>query len=494
MLLKVRNRKNLKSGILLALSSLPSPYGIGSLGKEAFDFIDFLKKSRQSYWQLLPLCPVGKGNSPYSSYSSFAGEILYIDIDSLVEDGYLQKEDIPQMEFPKNTDYDAVRSFKLPLLQKAAENFDKSNKDFLSFKAKSQGWLNDFSIFMAICDDRGTRDFTKWNEELKYRKSYALDSFCKEHKKSIDFYLITQFFFYRQFEKLKKYAEKNKIQLIGDIPFYVSLESCDVWANPECFKLGYDMTPVLVAGVPPDVFSASGQLWGNPIYDWEYHKKTGYIWWKKRLLQNALMYDVIRIDHFRAFNDFYTIPYGAHDAKSGKWEKGVGMHFWDRVKPLLRDTEIIAEDLGGDTDDVKQLINDTGFPNMSVLQFAFDSDVKDPFLPKNMSSNTVCYTGTHDNDTTLGWYKKLSSAERIMYEKFVPKTTDSVCQNLILFGMKSRASTVIIPLQDYLELDSSDRMNTPGKSKGNWEWRFEANDLNDALAEKILNLSKKRNK
>ncbi|MBR4973446.1 MAG: 4-alpha-glucanotransferase, partial [Clostridia bacterium] len=298
----------------------------------------------------------------------------------------------------------------------------------------------------------------------------------------------------KMFEKLKKYAEKNKIHLIGDIPFYVSLESCDVWANPECFKLGYDMTPVLVAGVPPDVFSASGQLWGNPIYDWEYHKKTGYIWWKKRLLQNALMYDVIRIDHFRAFNDFYTIPYGAHDAKSGKWEKGVGMHFWDRVKPLLRDTEIIAEDLGGDTDDVKQLINDTGFPNMSVLQFAFDSDAKDPFLPKNMSSNTVCYTGTHDNDTTLGCYKKLSSAERIMYEKFVPKTTDSVCQNLILFGMKSRASTVIIPLQDYLELDSSDRMNTPGKSKGNWEWRFEANDLNDALAEKILNLSKKRNK
>ncbi|MBR4973383.1 MAG: 4-alpha-glucanotransferase, partial [Clostridia bacterium] len=194
MLLRVRNRKNLKSGILLALSSLPSPYGIGSLGKEAFDFIDFLKKSRQSYWQLLPLCPVGKGNSPYSSYSSFAGEILYIDIDSLVEDGYLQKEDIPQMEFPKNTDYDAVRSFKLPLLQKAAENFDKSNKDFLSFKIKNQSWLNDFSIFMAICDDRGTRDFTKWNEELKYRKSYALDSFCKEHKKSIDFYLITQFF------------------------------------------------------------------------------------------------------------------------------------------------------------------------------------------------------------------------------------------------------------------------------------------------------------
>ncbi len=494
MLLRGKQDKDLKSGILLALSSLPSPYGIGTLGKEAYDFIDFLKKSRQSYWQLLPLCPVGKGNSPYSSYSSFAGEILYIDLDLLVEDGYLEREDIKKVGFPKNTDYEKVRRFKLPLLKKAVENFDKSNETFKKFKIKNGYWLEDFALFMSISEEENSRDFSKWREELKFRQKKALTEFKIKNQKQIDFYKITQFFFYSQFEKLKKYAFRNGIDLIGDIPFYVSFESCDVWSNTECFRLGRDMTPVLVAGVPPDVFSKTGQLWGNPIYDWEYQKKTGYLWWKNRLLHNADLYDVIRIDHFRAFNDYYTIPFGAKNAIMGKWEKGVAMHFWERVKPLLKNTEIIAEDLGGESEDVKQLIIDTGFPNMSVLQFAFDSDAKDPFLPKNMDKNTVCYTGTHDNDTTLGWYKKAPNNERIMFEKFVPKISDCVSHNLISFGMKSRAKTVIIPLQDYLRLDSDCRMNTPGKPDGNWQWRFCSEDLTDALANKVKNLSKNRNK
>ncbi len=494
MLLRGKRDNNLKSGILLALSSLPSPYGIGTLGKEAYQFIDFLKESRQSYWQLLPLCPVGKGNSPYSSYSSFAGEILYIDLDLLIEDGYLSCDDIKQTDFPKNTDYEKVREFKLPLLKKAAKYFDKNDKAFEKFKQKNGYWLSDFALFMAISDKENTRNFCLWPEELKLRQKYVLTDFKINNAKEIEFYEITQFFFYSQLESLKKYAFKKGVELIGDIPFYVSFESCDVWSNPQCFKLGHDMTPVLVAGVPPDIFSATGQLWGNPIYDWEYHKKTGYNWWKNRLLHNALLYDVIRIDHFRAFNDYYTVPYGAENAKIGKWENGVGMHFWERVKPLLKNTQIIAEDLGGESEDVKQLIRDTGFPNMSVLQFAFDSDTKDPFLPKNMSKNTVCYTGTHDNDTTLGWYKKLSNSERIMYEKFVPKISDCVSHNLISFGMKSKAQTVIIPLQDYLCLDSADRLNIPGKPDGNWEWRFTPDSLDSTLAKTVAFLSKNRNK
>lgn len=494
MLLRGRKNKDLKSGILLALSSLPSPYGIGDLGEEAYRFIDFLKKSRQSYWQFLPLCPVGKGNSPYSSYSSFAGEILYISIDLLVDDGYLKKEDIPEKTFPKNTDYEMARDFKLPLLKMAAENFDTQNTEFEKFKNKNGYWLKDYSLFMAISEYEGGGDFSRWCDELKYRQKYAITDFKINHKREIEFFEITQFFFYCQFERLKQYAFKNGIKLIGDIPFYVSFQSADVWSNPLGFRLGNDLTPVLVAGVPPDVFSKDGQLWGNPIYDWEYHKKTSYNWWKNRLLHNAMLYDVIRIDHFRAFNDYYTIPFGAETAKMGRWEKGVGMHFWDRIKPLLKDTEIIAEDLGGESEEVKQLIINTGFPNMSVLQFAFDSDKNDPFLPKNMSKNSICYTGTHDNDTTLGWYKKISNAERIMFEKMVPKATDSVNDNLILFGMKSHAKTVIVPLQDYLCLDSDCRMNMPGKPYGNWEWRFCSEDLTDSLANKIRNLSKNRNK
>lgn len=494
MLLKGKQDKDLKSGILLPLSSLPSPYGIGTLGKEAYKFIDFLKKSNQSYWQLLPLCPVGKGNSPYSSYSSFAGEILYIDLDMLIEDGHLTKEDIPEADFPKNVNYKSVAEFKIPILKKATENFNTDNPDFEKFRIENGYWLSDFALFMAISNEENTRDFSRWNEELKIRQKYALIDFKINHKKQIEFYEITQFFFYSQFKKLKRYAFKNGIELIGDIPFYVSFCSSDVWSNPQCFRIGNDMTPVLVAGVPPDVFSKTGQLWGNPIYDWDYHKKTNYTWWKNRLVHNSKLYDVIRIDHFRAFNDYYSIPFGAKNAIVGNWEKGVAMHFWERVKPLLKNTQIIAEDLGGESEDVKQLIKDTGFPNMSVLQFAFDSDKNDPFLPKNMQKNSVCYTGTHDNDTTLGWYKKLSNSERIMFEKYVPKKYDCVSHNLILFGMKSKAETVIIPLQDYLCLDSCDRINTPGKPDGNWEWRYNPEYLTDELCEIILTLTKNRNK
>ena len=495
MLLRVKKAKFQRlSGILLPLSSLPSENGIGDLGEEAYKFIDFLKESNQTYWQLLPLCPVGKGNSPYSSTSTFAGEILYINIKRLVDWGLISPSNIPESVFCENVDYKAVRNFKIPLLKEAALNFNIESKDFLKFKRENRFWLKDYALFMAIKDSFGGATMDFWDEPLKYRDKEALLLFEDMHPEEILFYEITQYLFHYQYKQLKLYAEKNGIKLIGDIPFYVSHDSADVWSNPECFRLGKDLTPMLVAGVPPDIFSSEGQLWGNPIYDWTYQKKSGYAWWKQRLIKNAKMYDALRIDHFRAFADYYTIPYGAQNARSGNWEKGVGAAFWKTVKPSIRHCEIIAEDLGGDTQEVYALIKKTEFPDMKVLQFAFDSDIKNKFLPKNYEKNCICYTGTHDNDTTLGWYEKASEKEKSLFQKLVPSDkSGSVVLSLISFGMKSKARTVIIPLQDYLELPSSCRTNTPGTEKGNWEWRFRKGDLTTELAEKIIGLTKNRN-
>ena len=495
MLLRGKNSKNKKtSGILLPLSSLPSEHGIGDLGQEAFRFIDFLEQSGQSYWQLLPLCPIGKGNSPYYSPSTFAGEILYINITSLSEYGLISPDNIPDIAFSKNTDYNAVKKFKLPLLKEAAENFDIESKDFIKFKKENRYWLKDYALFMAIKDSFDGAHFKYWDDALKYRDAEALLLFEDMHPEEILFYEITQYLFHKQFYLLKSYAEKKGIKLIGDIPFYVSHNSADVWSNPECFRLGRDMTPVLVAGVPPDIFSSDGQLWGNPIYDWDFHKKTGYLWWRQRLIKNSKMYNCIRIDHFRAFADYYTIPYGAKNAKGGKWEKGAGINFWKTVKPYIKHTQIIAEDLGGETEEVKALIEKTTFPNMKVLQFAFDSDLKNQFLPKNYSRNCVCYTGTHDNDTTLGWYQKASNKEKLLFSRLVPEDkSNSPVLRLISYGMKSKAQTVIVPLQDYLELGSSERTNTPGTALGNWEWRFKKSDITPELTATVKRLSKNRN-
>ncbi len=495
MLLKGNEVKYQKeSGVLLHISSLPGAYGIGSLGREAYRFVDFLKSSRQTYWQLLPLCPVGRGNSPYSSVSSFAGELLLIDLEQLVNLGLLKPEDIVPPDFPKHTDYKAARAFKLPLIKKAAENFNIKSRDFKTFCRENAYWLDDYAVFMAIKEARRSKSFTELEDGLKYRLPAAMEQFKNKHSEQILFYKITQYFFFSQYLKLKAYASENGIKIIGDIPFYVQLESADVWSNPDNFRLGRDMTPVMVAGVPPDVFSADGQLWGNPIYDWEYQKTNNYEWWRRRLIHNSKLYDVIRIDHFRAFADYYAIPYGAENAKSGTWKKGVGISFWN----LMRDSvtaEIIAEDLGGDTPEVKKLIEDTGFPNMKVLQFAFNTDLNNPFLPKNYPKNCVCYTGTHDNDTTRGWYEKASEKEKLMFSKLVPADkSKSAVLSLISYGMKSKARIVIIPMQDYLQLDSADRLNTPGVPSGNWEWRLSTEDITDSLASTVKKLSSGRNR
>lgn len=456
MQLKAKVKKQ-KRGILLPLSSLPSNYGIGSLGREAYNFIDLLKETGQSYWQILPLCPVGRGNSPYASISCFAGEILYIDLDILVGEGLLEKSEIGSFSFAKNVDYTAVREFKIPLLKLAVSRFNKQNEDYISFCEENQYWLEDFAQF---CN-------------MKY-------------KSPTEFYKVSQYLFFKQYNELHCYANQNGIKIIGDIPFYVDIESADVWANPEIFKLDKDFKPTLVAGVPPDIFSLTGQLWGNPIYNWDYLKQNDFDWWQKRLLHNAKLYDAIRIDHFRAFAEYYCIPQGSMDATNGFWAKGVGNDFFSLVKPKLENTLIIAEDLGGEDDpSVIKLLEETGFPNMKVLQFSFNSDENNIFLPQNFGSNCVCYTGTHDNDTTLGWYEKLSQKERALFDRLVPQKYSSPVLNLIAFAFSSKADIVIIPFTDYLELDSENRINIPSIPTGNWEWRFEKGDITENLRKKI---------
>ena len=477
-----------KCGILLAVSSLPSDYGIGSFDKAAYEFIDLLKECRQDYWQILPLCPVGKGNSPYYSPASFAGEILYIDISKLKNDRLISY--IPDCTFTKNVDYKKVRNFKLPLIKEAANNFDKNTAEYKEFCKIQDYWLNDYAIFMTLKDIYGSVTFYDWENDAKRKKDEFIADIISKHEETIDFYKVSQFFFYSQYSELKAYANKNGIKIIGDIPFYVSPDSSDVWANPECFELNEDFSPRLVAGVPPDIFSADGQLWGNPIYDWDYQRKNDYNWWQKRLKHNSKLYDIVRIDHFRAFCDYYAIPSAALSAKEGCWVTGEGMNFWNKIRENIGDISIIAEDLGGETDEVKALVKESGFPNMKLLQFAFDSDLSDPFLPENYNSNCVCYTGTHDNDTTLGWYNKLPIDEKKLFHKMTAESMESSpVLRLIEYGMKSVADTVIIPFQDYLQIDSSARLNTPGTSTDNWSWRYEQKDITEETKESIIRLS-----
>lgn len=480
-----------KCGILLAVSSLPGNHGIGCFDNNAYKFIDFLADCKQDYWQILPLCPLGKGNSPYYSPASFAGEPLYIDIEALKIQGLIKE--IPEYRAEGNVDYKKVREFKLPLIKIAAKNFSTSNAEYIEFCTENAYWLEAYAEFMTLKDLHGSTPFYSWSENFKNRTLNKENEVLTKNKDKIEFYKITQFFFYSQYNSLKKYANSKGIEIIGDIPFYVSPDSADVWANSKCFKLKEDMSPSLVAGVPPDIFSSDGQLWGNPIYNWEYQRKNKYKWWKTRLFHNSKLYDVLRIDHFRAFADYYAIPSNAKSAKEGSWIMGEGMNFWNEVKSDTAFAKIIAEDLGGETDIVKKLVRDTGFPNMKLLQFAFDSDLSDPFLPQNYNSNCVCYTGTHDNDTTLGWYKKIPDNERDLFHKLTEELQEeSPVLRLIEYGMKSSADIVIIPLQDYLELDSDCRLNTPGTDSNNWCWRLNSDFLSHKLIETVKRLCSNR--
>lgn len=482
-------------GILLPVSSIPSKYGIGTFSKEAYEFVDFLAKAGQAYWQILPLGPTGYGDSPYQSFSTFAGNPYYIDLEQLIQAGYLTEEDCEGCDYGSNeeyVDYEKIYYSRFKILHKAFVNSKIENSsEFKDFVKKNEAWLADYALYMAIKDSLGGISWAQWDEDIKLRKSSALEKYKKELKEQILFYEFQQFLFKSQWTKLKEYANEKGILIIGDIPIYVAFDSADTWANPSLFQLDESCTPVGVAGCPPDAFSATGQLWGNPLYRWEYHKKTGYEWWLRRISYCYELYDVVRIDHFRGFDEYYSIPYGSPTAEFGKWEKGPGYDLFKIMKEKLGNKPVIAEDLGFLTPSVLKLVKKTGYPGMKILQFAFDSREESDYLPHNYTSNSVVYTGTHDNDTILGWLDAIGRKDRSFAKRYLNiKSNKDIEWEFIRAALSCVSDTAIIPMQDYLGLGSEARINIPSTLGNNWKWRMVKGSLTEELAEKIYKMSK----
>ena len=472
------------------ISCLPSNYGIGTIGKEAFEFVDFLKKTGQHYWQILPLNPTDFNNSPYQSPSVFAGNPLFIDIDELKKDGLLNDWDTDGIYFgnnPEQVDFDAVKAYKKDLLKRTLNNFQK-DYEYMMFETQNGSWLNDYSLFMALKEHYDGKAWYDWDEDIRRHTKKAIEKYTKELWESVEYYRWEQFLFHKQWAKLKNYANENGIEIIGDIPIYVAIDSADVWANSNMFLLDEDYNPKAIAGCPPDLFSKDGQKWGNPLYDWKTIKKTGYLWWINRLKETEKLYDVVRLDHFRGFEAYYAIPYDAETAREGKWHKGPGIEFFEAIKKSIPDIKIIAEDLGYLTPEVYKLLDDCKLPGMKVLQFAFDPYRDNPYLPYNYPKNCVAYTGTHDNDTLINWYREehnkpfIRDYLNVAEDEWVPVA-------MIRTVLASRADTAIIPIQDYLGYGR--RMNTPGTvGPENWSYRIRRDALNDNLAYHIEHLTR----
>ena len=474
------------------ISSLPSPYGIGTLGREAYKFVDFLKKAGQSFWQVLPVCPTSYGDSPYQSCSAFAGNPYFIDLDTLCNEGLLKKNEIDNYFFGDNqtaVDYKRLFDNRYPVLRTAYSRFEK-NGDYDRFVAENDFWLDDYALFMALKENDHFRCWLWWDEELRFLSTETETVLREKFARNIGFYKFIQYEFYKQWAALKSYANSNGIRIIGDMPIYVALDSAEVWRTPELFELDENKLPKRVAGCPPDAFSEAGQLWGNPLYNWDKMEQDGYEWWIKRIEMSFKLYDRVRIDHFRGFESYYTIPYGREDAKIGAWEKGPGMKLFNAVKARLGEVDIIAEDLGFLTEDVHKLLSDSGYPGMRVLEFAFNPYEDNLYLPHNLDKNTVAYTGTHDNDTFVGYYTKTKGAEREFVNSYlgVRRKTEAA-DAAVRVLMASCADTVIIPLQDYLSKGSEARMNTPSTVGGNWLWRIPSDDITDELADKIAHIT-----
>lgn len=494
MLLKDDDTKRF-SGVLLAISSLPSVCGIGTLGKAAYDFVDFLAEAKQRFWQILPLNPLSEGNSPYKSVSCFAGEILYIDLQLLVCDGLLAETDLLKLENSDSVNYEKVREQKLPLLFKAAANFNVKSPNYKKFLKQNDWWLQDYALFITALSVFKTDKIRDLPQGIKYRLPEALTRFKTEYEKEIEINKILQYFFYCQYYALKRYANGRFVKIIGDIPFYVAADGCDVWVNPDEFYVDLNFKPTLLAGVPPDKFSPYGQLWGNPIYNWDNMRENGYRWWQTRLKFCSDLYDVLRIDHFRAFANYYCIKSRTANGLDGTWRTGVGTDFWNKIKENVGEINIIAEDLGGEDDlQVKKLLQDTKFADMRVLQFAFTGDVKNGHLPQNYPYNCVCYTATHDNDATYGWYNSASIKEKAMAKSLTQNGENNILHNMIRELSKSKSMLCIIPMQDLLCLGSSARMNVPGTENGNWQWRLKAEFLNHENAKLLKRLTAERNR
>ena len=486
-----------KSGILLPIASLPGKYGIGSFSKEAYKFIDYLKASGQSYWQILPLGPTGYGDSPYQSFSTYAGNPYFIDLDTLIEEGLLKKSEVNKFNWGDNTsyiDYEKIWLSRFKVLEIAYKRSNIEKKAaYKKFVKENNFWLDDYALYMAVKNSFDGVSFIEWDEDIRRRDPKALAKYRKELKEEIGFYKFQQFKFAEQWYKLKAYANKNGIKIIGDIPIYVAFDSADTWANPELFQFDKNGYPTGVAGCPPDGFSATGQLWGNPLYDWKYHKKTGFEWWINRIRNCYKLYDVVRIDHFRGFDEYYNIPYGDPTAEFGKWEKGPGIALFKTLKKELGELDIIAEDLGFLTDSVLKLVKDTGYPGMKVIEFAFDSREDSDYLPHRYTNNCVVYTGTHDNNTLQGWITELSKhdkdfAERYLNNKKTP--AEEIHWDYVRLAMSSVADLCVIPIQDYLGLGKEARINTPATLGNNWKWRLSEKMLTKALSKRIHDLTK----
>ena len=486
-----------RNGMLLPIASLPSPYGIGGFSKEAYEFIDLLEETGQKLWQILPLGPTSYGDSPYQSFSTFAGNPYFIDLDTLAEKGWLTKEACEASDYGDNEsyiDYGRIYNSRFVLLKQAFLNSDiLSAEKFTEFCKANQHWLPDYALYMALKNQNDGKSWIEWEEEIRLRKPEAVEYYKKELEEECNFYEFLQYEFHEQWTKVKEYAHKKGIQIVGDVPIYVAFDSADTWANPELFQLDEKNLPLGVAGCPPDAFSATGQLWGNPLYNWAYHKKTGYDWWLKRIAYCFDLYDIVRIDHFRGFDEYYSIPYGDETAVNGHWEKGPGMDLFNTVKEKLGELDIIAEDLGFLTESVFQLLKDSGYPGMKVLQFAFDPSEDSDYLTYKYQRNCVVYTGTHDNDTTAGWFEKLSDGDkevalRYMNSFYTPKEEQH--WDLIALAMRSTADTCIIPVQDFLGLGSEARINMPSTLGDNWKWRMTKGAFSEELKEKIRRMTK----
>ncbi|MGN0362424.1 MAG: 4-alpha-glucanotransferase [Bilifractor sp.] len=514
-----------RCGVLFPVFSLPSEYGIGCFSAEAYAFIDFLKKSGQTYWQVLPLGPTGFGDSPYQPVSAFAGNPYFVDLKELSEEGFLSEDELRNLDFghdQERVDYGAVYTNRIQALRLAYPRFrerldqektalqsavrdtigteekegEKSEKklclQYLEFISQSSFWLQDYSLYCSLKDRFDGKSWLEWDAEYKERDPEALKQAENELADSIGFYSFVQYMFYRQWHRLHQYAAEQGIQIIGDVPFYVSMDSCDAWAHPEVFRFDRNFDPEVVAGCPPDAFSRTGQLWGNPIYDWESEKKRKYSWWIRRIKANAGLFDILRIDHFHGFAEYYEIPYGDETAENGTVRKGPGMDFFREMKKQVGDIPIIAEDLGTITPLNEKLLKDSGYPGMKVLQYAFDGSESSWYLPYKHPFNCVVYTGTHDNTTILDWVEHASDHDRDFARQYLhSENTDygTFVWDFIREAYRSTADTCIVPLQDYLVKGSEARINTPGSFGRNWQWRLKPHFLSDALAQSMYRLA-----
>ena len=482
------------SGILLHISSLPSPCGIGTLGKAAYEFADFLHDAGQHYWQILPIGPTSYGDSPYQSFSTCAGNPYFIDLELLRDDGLILQEELDSIDWSaheERVDYGFQFSVRFDLLYRAYERGrDRYAREVEDFRAENP-WVEEYALYMAVKRSRGMVSWEQWPEEIRLRRPGAVETYATVLAEDMNFFIFLQFLFFRQWDALRSYVHDKGIEIIGDLPIYVPYDSCDVWANPSLFQLDEQGVPTGVAGCPPDYFAKDGQLWGNPLYDWQKMSADGYRWWKKRICAASRLFDVIRIDHFRGLESYWSIPYGEETARNGKWVKGPDHDFIRALKESFPELRLIAEDLGFLTPEVMQLQKDSGFPGMKVLEFAFDPREPSNYLPHRYERNCICYSGTHDNETLVQW-QAAQSDETLAYTMEYLGVSDEkdLTWGILRAGMASVADTFIAQMQDYLGLGAQSRMNEPGTvSQKNWSWRLKKTDLTPELAQKIRRLT-----